>query len=218
MKQAWEKKSKYWQKEEISNEALYEERAGIWAEFGKVVVCGMGYFHRGEKGWTLRLTSIASNDEKQLLEELCHVLSRFDQDMLQLCAHNGKQFDFPFLSRRMLIHGIPLPQALDLSGKKPWEVNHMDTMEMWRFGDFRHYVSLELLAALFNIESSKSAMDGSQVGDAFYHDNNLADIATYCIRDVEVTARVFLHLTGRGDMEFTSKILKNTNNPDHIDE
>jgi hypothetical protein len=109
----------------------------------------------------------------------------------------------------MLIHGIPLPQALDLSGKKPWEVNHVDTMEMWRFGDYRHYASLELLATLFNIESSKSEMDGSQVGEAYYQEDRLDDIAAYCIRDVEVTARVYLHLTGQGDRNFHPKILEN---------
>jgi DNA polymerase elongation subunit (family B) len=114
----------------------------------------------------------------------------------RLCAHNGKEFDFPYICRRMLINGITLPSLLTLSGKKPWEVLHEDTMEMWKFGDFKHYTSLDLLAAVFNIASSKDGMDGSQVNRVYYVDNDLERIASYCLRDVVVLAQVYLRFHG----------------------
>jgi DNA polymerase elongation subunit (family B) len=109
-----------------------------------------------------------------------------------LCAHNGKEFDFPYLCRRMLILGIPLPEPLQIAGKKPWEVRHLDTMEMWKFGDYKHYTRLELLAAVFGIPTSKDGIDGRQVNSTFYHENDLEKIKKYCLRDVEVTARIYM--------------------------
>lgn len=113
-----------------------------------------------------------------------------------LCAHNGKEFDFPFLARRMLIQGIRIPSILDVAGKKPWEVNHLDTMELWKFGDFKNYTSLELLAAVFDIPTPKDDIDGSQVWKVFWVDRDLPRIVTYCCKDVLTVAQIFRKYRG----------------------
>ncbi len=201
MKEAWKKKSSWLTREnDKTPEEAYHDRAAIHAEFGRVVVIGMGIIHEADGEWVLRTKALYDEDEAKLLQSFKDVLGRTKQDDLMLCAHNGKEFDFPYLSRRMRINRIPLSRALDISGKKPWEIQHLDTMEMWKFGDFRHYTSLDLLATLFNIESSKAEMDGSEVGETFYTEKNPEKIMDYCLRDVEVTARLFLHLKGWHDV------------------
>src|SRR5690606_6566381 len=133
----------------------------------------------------------------ELLSDFKSMVDRTDPTTTRLCAHNGKEFDFPYICRRMLINGIALPALLNLAGRKPWEVLHQDTMEMWKFGDFKHYTSLDLLAAIFNIPSSKDGMDGSQVNRAYHEDNALDKIAEYCLRDVVVLAQLYLRLQGQ---------------------
>lgn len=170
---------------------LFFDRAGIHAEFGKVICIGVGYFQakKKEKKHLFRSKVFAQEEEKETLLELKSLL---EKKKWILCAHNGKEFDFPYLCRRMLIQGIPLPEPLQLAGKKPWEIRHLDTMELWRFGDFKHYTRLELLAAAFGIPSSKEGMDGSEVNPTFYQEKNLEKIKNYCLRDVEVTAKIYL--------------------------
>lgn len=195
LKTLWSRKASFLKKDETTTEEeLYFRRAGIYAEFGKVVTIGMGFFQQEESGLTFRVKALYDNDEKALLEKFSSVLARMKSDNLRLCAHNGREFDFPYLSRRMLINGLNLPSVLDLSGKKPWEVNHLDTMDMWKFGDWKHYTSLDLLAAIFDIDSSKSDMTGGDVNEVFYADGDLEKIASYCIKDVIVTAQVYLKL------------------------
>jgi len=196
LKTQWARKSSFLTKDkEKSVEDIYRDKAAIFAEFGKVITIGLGFFVKNEENEiSLRLTSIANDDEKVLLQEFIEVLSKFDQDKLQLCGHNGKEFDFPYLCRRILVNELKLPYSLDTSGKKPWEVNHIDTMEMWKFGDWKHYTSLDLLASIFGIASSKEGIDGSQVGKTYYEENDLDKIAQYCMRDVAVTAQLYLKL------------------------
>lgn len=171
--------------------SLYFERAGIHAEFGKVICVGVGFFQSKKKDQKLiyRSKIVANPDERELLLEFRDLL---DKKKWVLCAHNGKEFDFPYLCRRMLIQGIPLPEPLQIAGKKPWEVRHLDTMDMWKFGDYKHYTRLELLAAVFGIPTSKEGIDGSQVNATYYFENDLEKIILYCLRDVEVTAKIFM--------------------------
>lgn len=194
LKKQWARKAAFLKREEgVSDNDLYLERAGIFAEFGQIVVIGLAYFHLDGDQMQLRTKVLKNHDEKSLLEEFRGILSKMNSDV-RLCAHNGKEFDFPYLSRRMLINGLSLPDALNLSGKKPWEVNHLDTMDMWKFGDWKHYTSLDLLAAIFGIESSKTDMDGSMVNAVYYEEDGLDKIADYCIQDVVVTAQLFAKL------------------------
>ncbi|WP_258103176.1 ribonuclease H-like domain-containing protein [Marinoscillum sp. MHG1-6] len=194
----WEYKSGFLRNgDELSAEELFEARAGIYAEFGKVIVVAFGIYHQMENGeLAIRVKSFASNDEKELLTTIKEFLEKkFDPETVRLCAHNGKEFDFPYLSRRMLLNGLKLPYVLDNSGKKPWEVNFLDTMEMWKFGDRKSYTSLDLLTTIFDIPSSKSELDGSKVNYTYYHETEgLKRIEKYCQGDVIATAQLYLRL------------------------
>jgi 3'-5' exonuclease len=178
--------------EPVSPEQLYT-RAGIYAEFGKIICISVGAFLKGE----LRIKSFSGHDEKELLTEFAELLNkRYNRPENLLCAHNGKEFDFPYMARRMLVLGIPIPQILDLSGKKPWEVNHLDTMELWKFGDYKNFTSLDLLAAIFNIPTPKDDIDGSQVAGVYYKENDLPRIVHYCTKDVLTVAQIFRRYRG----------------------
>lgn len=204
LQEQWEKKAyqlNQYSQTELTPDELFMERAGIYSEFGKVIVIAVGFFVFQEGEWHFRVRSLSNHDEKALLEEFVDLLEKFDQNTLFLCGHNGKEFDFPYLSRRMLVNGVPLPSILDLSAKKPWEVNHIDTMELWKFGDRKSFTSLELLAAIFDIPSSKSDIDGSEVSQVYYEENDLERIAEYCARDVVVTAQLLRKLKGESIIE-----------------
>lgn len=190
----FEKKTAYQRKDGASAVDFYE-RAGIWAEFGKIVCISVAFLQcpEGKPGFVSK--SFFGHDEKLLLQQFKSLVQRrFDKKHHLLCAHNGKEFDFPYLARRMLIHRIPLPEVLDLFGKKPWEVRHLDTMEMWRFGDFKQYTSLELLTHILGIPSPKSDLDGSGVYRQYYENGDLESIAAYCERDVLAMVRLYLRL------------------------
>jgi DNA polymerase elongation subunit (family B) len=194
----WRHKSSFIRnEEELLPEELFQKRAGIYSEFGKVIVIGFGIFHELESGeLALRIKSLANHDEHQLLLDFKTMIeTKFDPENLKLCGHNGKEFDFPYLSRRMLINGLSLPYVLNNSGKKPWEVNFLDTMEMWKFGDRKNFTSLELLTAIFDIPSSKSDIDGSMVNDVYYQEaDGLERIEKYCRGDVIATSQLYLKL------------------------
>lgn len=189
----WEQKSQYQRKDEFSAEKFYE-RAGIWAEFGKIICISVGYFITKGETRNFRVTSFYG-EELELLKQFKQLLQEhFNQTRHLLCAHNGKEFDFPYIARRMIINGMNLPYKLDLFGKKPWDVPHLDTMELWKFGDYKHFTSLKLLAHILGIPSPKEDMDGSMVKDVFYEENDLGRIVSYCELDVVTTAQVFLKL------------------------
>lgn len=202
LKIQWARKANFFKREELqTDEDLFHEKAGIYAEFGKIVVIAVGKYvvnDAGELG--LRTKYFADDDEKQLLVDFKSMLEKLDGST-KLCAHNGKEFDFPYMSRRMLVNGITLPPLLDLAGKRPWEIPHLDTMELWKFGDYKHYTSLDLLAAIFNIPSSKGSMDGSMVNEAYYRQNALAKIAEYCVGDVVAIAQLYLKMKGMNLIE-----------------
>lgn len=187
----WDDKSKYQRKEEFTAEAFYD-RAGIWAEFGKIACISVGYFTLREGKRAFRITSF-KGEELQLLQEFSSLLNtHFYKPQHILCAHNGKEFDFPFLARRMIIQGLPLPLKLDLFGKKPWEVPHLDTLELWKFGDYKHYTSLKLLTNVLGIQTPKDDIDGSEVRDVYYEEGNIDRIVAYCEKDVIAIAQVIL--------------------------
>lgn len=187
----WEEKTKYARKEDISAEEYYH-RAGIWAEFGKIVCISVGYFVFKYQQRTFRVTSFVG-EEKKILKSFAVMLdSYFSQPQHLLCAHNGKEFDFPYIARRMIINNIPIPQKLQLYGKKPWEIPHLDTLDLWKFGDYKHYTSLKLLAHILQIPSPKDDIDGSQVREVYYQQNDIDRIATYCEKDTITVAQILL--------------------------
>lgn len=192
-KTLWELKSQYQRKDEFTAKEFYD-RAGIWAEFGKIVCISVGYFVLKDNNRSFRTTTF-HGEEKKLLQDFKELLNNyFHQAQHLLCAHNGKEFDFPYIARRMLIHNIELPPKLDLFGKKPWEVPHLDTLELWKFGDYKHYTSLKLMTHVLGVPSPKDDIDGSQVRDVFYEENNVLRIVSYCEKDVVAIAQIFLKL------------------------
>jgi hypothetical protein len=198
LKTLWARKANTFRKEESqTDDQIFLERAAIFAEFGKIVCICVGKFVEGEDGsLCLRTKAYYGDDEKELLLAFKGMVEKLNASTERLCAHNGKEFDYPYLCRRMLIHGIQLPVLLNISGRKPWEIQHCDTMEMWKFGDYKNFTSLDLLAAIFNIPSSKSDIDGSKVNHAYYVEKNLEKIKDYCLRDVAVLAHVYIRLKG----------------------
>ncbi|MBO6515680.1 MAG: 3'-5' exonuclease [Bacteroidia bacterium] len=195
-KKLWSHKAQYLTSEEQGPEEIYN-RAGIYAEFGKVVCISVGvFFHQGAD-LHFKIKSFYGHDEKEVLTDFCNLLNtRFTSPGQALCGHNGKEFDFPFLSRRILTNGLKLPFLLNTAGKKPWEVNHIDTMQLWKFGDYKSYTSLDLLAALFDVPTPKDDIDGSMVYQVYYEENDLERIKEYCQKDIVTLANVLLRFKG----------------------
>ena len=197
IKELFEKKTRYQRNDEFTAEEFYE-RAGIWAEFGKIICISVGYFVDAEKIKQLRITSFSGDDERKILTEFKVLLDKhFAKKTNVLCAHNGKEFDFPFIARRMIIHQIELPKKMNLFGKKPWEVPHLDTLELWKFGDYKHYTSLKLLTSILGIPSPKNDIDGSEVAKVYYQEKNLARIVNYCEKDTIAVAQVLLRFNNQ---------------------
>lgn len=196
IKAMWDKKALALKMEDDEDpEEFFFKRAGIYAEFGKIVTIAVGYIFKTGEDLSLRVKAFTSDNERELLLEFKELLeNKYSSSDTYLCGHNGKEFDFPYICRRMIFNGISLPKILDISSKKPWEVKHLDTLEMWKFGDRKNYTSLELLAALFNIESSKDGIDGSMVNHVYYKERDLIRIAEYCKADVVVTANLYLKM------------------------
>ncbi len=196
-----EEQSLFWDKiaktvpENTTPEDAYRQKAGILAEFGQVVCISTAFFYTDASGKNaLRVKAITGKDEVEILRiftELCDQLYRVNPHF-RFAGHNIKEFDIPFICRRMVIHQLALPPYLRLQDRKPWEVNLFDTMNWWKFGDHKHYTSLKLLARVLGIPGAKTDMDGSQVQDVYYRDGNLPRIADYCCEDVVVTANIIL--------------------------
>jgi hypothetical protein len=197
-KQLWDTKSnsliKYHEGE--TNESLYP-RAGIYAEFGKIICISCGVIQGSEGQRKIVIKSFAGDDEKFLLQQFNEMLNKWVLgEPKYLCAHNGKEFDFPYLCRRMIINGLGIPALLNISGKKPWEVSHLDTLELWKFGDFKSYTSLALLAQSLGIATPKDDIDGSKVWKVYWEEKNLQRIVDYCQKDVVTVAQILLRMNG----------------------
>ena len=191
-KELYAQKTAYQRKENVFPKDFYE-RAGIWAEFGKIICISVAYFTEREKQRHLRVSSFYGDHEKQILLDFKKLLdTHFNKSTHLLCAHNGKEFDFPYIARRMIIHQIELPSKLNLFGKKPWEVPHLDTMELWKFGDYKHYSSLQLLTSTLGIPSPKEDIQGSDVASVYYKEKNLERIVRYCENDTIAVAQLLL--------------------------
>jgi 3'-5' exonuclease len=196
--QLWDDKEGRKREELQSAEDYYASRAAIFSEFGKIICISAGYFRieGGEPGF--RVKSCYGHDEAEVIKEFFGLLEGFHHNFrgrLVLCGHNVKEFDVPYVCRRAIINHITLPVFLaDMQSKKPWEIPLEDTMQMWKFGDFKNYTSLKLLAHVLGIPSPKDDIDGSQVGYVYWKEKDLERIKNYCQKDVFTTAQVFLRL------------------------
>jgi 3'-5' exonuclease len=183
-------------KEDETVESVYP-RAGIYAEFGKIICISCGFVQGSGDQKKIMLKSFAGDKEQLVLHEFAEMIKKWSaHEQRYLCGHNGKEFDFPYLCRRMIINNIPIPSILNVSGKKPWEVNHLDTMELWKFGDFKNYTSLNLLAQALGITTPKDDIDGSMVWEVYWKEKNLERIVTYCQKDVVTVAQILLRMMG----------------------
>ncbi|CAM1343277.1 3'-5' exonuclease [Tenacibaculum aestuarii] len=197
MQELYALKTQYQRKDEFTPEEFYH-RAGIWAEFGKIICISVGYFVERKGVNQLRVTSFYGDNEHKLLLDFKNLLdTHFNHPNHLLCAHNGKEFDFPYIARRMIINEIELPNKLNLFGKKPWEVPHLDTMDLWKFGDYKHYTSLKLLTAILGIPSPKQDIDGSEVANVYYLEKDLSRIVEYCERDTVAVAQLLLRFLNK---------------------
>lgn len=190
----WEKKSMYFRKEEQTAADVYE-RAGIYAEFGKIICISAGFITQKQGERFYRVKSFHDDDEKKLLSQFNQMLEKFTAyPGKRVCAHNGIEFDFPYIARRSIIHGLKLPKILDIAGAKPWEIKErlIDTMQLWKFGDYKNYTSLELLCAVFDIPTPKDDIDGSEVAHVYYVENDIDRIIRYCEKDTLALANLFL--------------------------
>lgn len=200
LKSNWSRKANYLRTDAFdSDNDLYTTKAGIFAEFGRIVCISVGILVLSEAGKQVRIKSFFGHNEKQLLLEFTDLINtKMKGKDIFFCAHNGKEFDFPYLCRRLLINRLNIPEVLNISNKKPWEIKHLDTLEMWKFGDYKHYTSLDLLAAVFEIPTSKDDIDGSQVASVYYgEENGIERVKKYCEKDVAVLAQVYLSLTSQ---------------------
>ncbi|MBC8883742.1 3'-5' exonuclease [Flavobacterium piscinae] len=201
----FETKTQYQRKDEFTPEEFYD-RAGIWAEFGKIICISVGYFTTKGDIRNFRVTSFFG-EEKKILNDFSNLLNHhFNQPQHILCGHNAKEFDFPFIARRMIINQIEIPPKLNLFGKKPWEVPHIDTMELWKFGDFKHFSSMRLLTKVLQIPSPKDDIDGSEVAYVYYVEKDIDRIITYCEKDVIAVAQIFLRFR-REDLLIEDEII-----------
>jgi uncharacterized protein YprB with RNaseH-like and TPR domain len=197
MQALWNKKAALIARDSDATPSELYERAGIYAEFGKIVCISVGLIVPDGLFKNLKIKSFAGDDEQQLLLDFAELLNKsYKRHFELMCGHNAKEFDFPYIARRMLINGIALPQVINLHGKKPWEIPHLDTLELWKFGDYKNYTSLDLLAAVFNVETPKDDINGSQVYGVYYKEQNLQRIVEYCQKDVVTLVNVFLKMKG----------------------
>jgi len=183
-------------------EMIYNEKGSILAEFGKIVCISVGMVRDSNTGKTIRLKSFAHDDEETLLKQFKKLLEdHYNTSYHVICGHNSKEFDIPYICRRMLINGISLPPILDIAGKKPWEVNHLDTLELWKFGDYKAFTSLALLCHVFNIPTPKDDISGADVARVYYEEQALDRIRIYCEKDVVALIQLLLKMRGDGLVE-----------------
>lgn len=192
----FDQKTRFFQKDDAGPESVFD-RAGIYAEFGKIICISVGFLHETRTGRQIRLKSFSHHDEETLLRKFVSLLNdHYNTPYHLLCGHNAKEFDFPFICRRLLVNGIRLPDILNIAGKKPWEIAHLDTMELWKFGDYKAYTSLALLCHVFEIPTPKDDISGADVARVYYEENDLNRIKTYCEKDVVALIQLFLRMKG----------------------
>jgi len=193
-KELFNQKTRFSQNEEKSFESLYNERGSILSEFGKIICISIGLVTKDSLGVRkIRWKSFAHDDEETILLQFKKLL---ETQEYVLCGHNSKEFDIPYICRRMLINGISLPNTLDIAGKKPWEINHLDTLELWKFGDYKAFTSLSLLCHVFNIPTPKDDISGADVARVYYEEKNLNRIRQYCEKDVVALIQLLLRMKG----------------------
>jgi predicted PolB exonuclease-like 3'-5' exonuclease len=193
-KELWEEKTQRSLPDFTTAAEFYPQRAGVMAEFAKIVCISIGYFAKQGSVLQIRVKSFFGDDEKKLLQDFLTTVNQMESknNKWSFAGHNIKEFDIPFICRRLLINSLHIPGYLDFQNMKPWDTNMVDTFQYWRFGDYKNYTSLKLLAAALGVPSPKDDIDGSMVADVYWKEKNLQRIATYCQKDVVTTGNIIL--------------------------
>ena len=192
----FEQKTRFQANSEEEFEGLYDQRSSILAEFGKIICISVGFVNENSLGREIRMKTFDHQDEETLLKQFFEMLLENRSKFTILCGHNAKEFDFPYICRRALINGLRLPEILNIAGKKPWEISHLDTMELWKFGDYKAYTSLPLLCHVFGIPTPKDDISGADVARVYYEEADLPRISKYCEKDVVALIQLFLRMRG----------------------
>ncbi len=194
----YEKKGKNKLETELTEE-YYFNNAAIFAEFGKIICISVGWIAQDGMFRQFELKSFCNDDETKLLKDFSTFLRNqlvVNKKMI-LCGHNIREFDVPYICRRLLINNLSLPDYLDtLQSKKPWETGLLDSMDFWKFGDYKNYTSLKLLAYCLGIPSPKDDISGKDVGKVYWLEQGLERIKKYCQKDVLTVAQIVLKLKG----------------------
>ncbi len=186
---------------DANSDEVYE-RAGIYAEFGKIICISVGFIVNSYNENEFRVKSFYGDDEKEILLDFKNLLDKhYNTKEHLLCGHNAKEFDYPYILRRMIINGVEIPHILNIAGKKPWEVNLLDSMELWKFGDYKSYTSLELLATILNIKTPKDDICGKDIAKVYWEEKDLERIVKYCEKDVLTVAQIILRFCGKNILE-----------------
>lgn len=211
LKPLWDRKSLQINPDESNTANMFSERAGIYAEFGKIICISLGYLIKKDSNYQLKVKTLASNDEKELLKDFIQICNKFfTQATMQFCGHNIREFDIPYICRRTLINRLDLPNILlDLQQKKPWENPMLDTLQFWKFGEYKNFVSVDLLATILEIESPKYDINGSDVARVYWQENDLDRIKNYCNRDIVTVAQILMRLIGKPLLAEDSIVMTN---------
>jgi hypothetical protein len=198
MQRLWDKKSLLIDNQNPKTDETFAEKAGIYAEFGKIICIGLGYFVKSKSAYTLKIKTLANHDEKVILEDFKVVCNKFFKAPLkQFCGHNIREFDIPYICRRTFINQMSLPDIIaDLQNKKPWENPMLDTLQFWKFGEYKNFTSVDLLSTVLQIESPKGDIDGSDVARVYWQENDLERIVNYCNRDIVTVGQILMRLNG----------------------
>ncbi len=198
MQKLWDRKSQKLEPENTNTEATFAKYAGIYAEFGKIICIGLGYFIKKDNEYTLKIKTLSGHDEKTLLEEFATVCNKFFKGSeKQFCGHNIREFDIPYICRRSFINQVYLPSILtDLQNKKPWENPMLDTLQFWKFGEYKNFTSVDLLSSVLHIPTPKDDIDGSEVANVYWQQNNLERIVKYCSKDIVTVGQILMRLNG----------------------
>jgi predicted PolB exonuclease-like 3'-5' exonuclease len=198
MKSLWLDKIAKTAPESAEGEEAYADRAGLYAEFGKIVCISVGFFYVENNRYQLRMKSFCDDDEKVVLNSFLELINKFHIKFprFQFAGHNIKEFDLPFICRRSVVHQLSLPLPLQLHSFKPWELPLLDTLQLWKFGNYKDYTSLKLLTAVLDIPTPKDDIDGSMVGKVYWEERDLERISSYCQKDVIAVAQLVLRFKG----------------------
>jgi len=179
--------------EDLYSNEMFIKKAALLPEFGKIVCASVGFISPNGQ---IKLDSFVG-DEKDILGNICELFNSVDKLGFKICGHNIKNFDLPYIGKKMLVHGITLPKILPTYNDKPWETKVVDTKEVWGFNSYIGLSSLDLICASLDVESPKNGdLKGDLLHQFYYSEKkDINKIKEYCEKDVEATIKLVKKIT-----------------------